>query len=347
MPIPPAPQLAQTADLLVGEQVAERPRACGLQRMPCEPDFVKGLAFECAGTAIVVADMDMRIVEANTAYAALTGIAPEQLVGTLLPVAKPAAQATAAPGRPALVLQHGRGSRVQCRHRGGHTRTLWMNLTAVTDAAGEVQCHVATFTDVAALDAEMDKLRHWAQHDPLTDLSNRRLFDDQLARSIARAQRHAQYLALLFMDLDHFKWINDTLGHDAGDAVLQEVARRLRMAVRAEDLTARWGGDEFIVVLSDLTQPVDVEATVRQLQRAMSHPVEISGHQLKVSASIGVAGFPDDAANAEELIRLADQAMYQAKRRGPGHVAFCGQQRHNGHQRCDGQAHQGQAWDGA
>ncbi len=282
-----------------------------------------GLAFAYAGTAIVVADADMRILEANAAYAALTGIAPEQLVGTLLPVAKPCADVDRAPPSAGLARRDGTRGRVLCRHRGGHASTLWMNLTAVVDAGGAVQCHVASFTDIGVLEAEQEALRHWAQHDPLTDLSNRRLFGAELERSIARAQRHQQRFSLLFMDIDRFKSINDTLGHDAGDAVLQEVARRLRSAVRAEDLVARWGGDEFVVVLDAAHHPASVATTARTLQQVIRRPIEISGYQLRVSASIGIAQFPDHAGTAEALITAADRAMYSAKRRGPGHFAFC------------------------
>lgn len=286
------------------------------------PDAVRSLAFSCSSTAMAVADAEMRIVDANAAYAQLTGIAPEQLVGTLLPVAKPCADTHPAQDGDRLPARHASQGRVQCRHRSGQTRTLWMNLNTISSAAGQAQFHVATFTDIDALEAEQAMLRHWAQHDPLTDLSNRRLFDSELQRCAARAQRHAHSFGLVFLDLDHFKWINDTLGHDAGDAVLQEVARRLRKAVRAEDLVARWGGDEFIVVLDDLPHHPDVCATVTTLKRAIQRPISISGHQVKVSASMGVAVFPEDAGTVDALVNTADRAMFVAKRRGPGHIAF-------------------------
>lgn len=285
-------------------------------------EAVRILAFECSGTAMVVADAERRIVQANAAYALLTGSSPAQLVGTRLPVAEPCADTSPADQRQRLPGCLASQGRVQGRHRNGHPRTLWMNLTTLKSAEGQVQFHLATFTDIDALESEQALLRHWAQHDPLTDLPNRRLLGTELERCVARAQRHLHKFGLVFLDLDRFKWINDTLGHDAGDAVLQEVARRLRKAVRAEDLVARWGGDEFILVLDDLPTRPDLGATVTTLKHVIQRPIEIAGHQLKILASIGVAVFPDDAGTVDELISTADRAMFVAKRQGPGQIAF-------------------------
>lgn len=268
--------------------------------------------FRHAATAMVVTDARMRILAANPAYAALVGLAEFELIGTPLP----GARHDAAEGAWESVLQPARGQ----------ARTVWMGQAAMRDRQGAVRGHVVTITDISPLDAERQALRHQAQHDALTELPNRSLFNAEFDRCIARARRHAQRLAVLFIDLDRFKWINDTLGHGAGDMVLRAVARRLRTTVRAEDMVARWGGDEFVVVLDDPVDAAAVAGAARLLQSAIARGIDAMGHRLHIAASVGVAVFPDHAQSAAELLRASDAAMYLAKQRGGGRVelARCG-----------------------
>lgn len=265
-----------------------------------------------AATAIVVTDARLQVVAANPAYAGLTGRPVSEAIGKPLPNARD----SDADGPPReVLLQHGAGG----------TRAVWMQLKAVRSASGAVSCHVATLSDVSALARELHALRHQAQHDPLTDLPNRRLLTEELGRSLARARRHGQRLAVLFIDLDRFKWVNDTLGHDAGDAVLRTIASRLRTTVRAEDLVGRWGGDEFIVVLDDPNDAAAVLGTARQVLAALGRRIDVAQHGVSASASIGAALFPDaGVATPADLIRRADAAMYRAKQAGRGLVQLSG-----------------------
>lgn len=160
------------------------------------------------------------------------------------------------------------------------------------------------------------RLQHVAQHDPLTDLPNRELFHDRLDVAIARARREDEPLALLYIDLDRFKRVNDNYGHDAGDMLLREVATRLRQCVRESDTVGRFGGDEFAVLLGNLRLPGDATTVATKIRLALRHPYAIGHHRLEVTASIGIAFLSSHGEDREQLIRSADDAMYLAKRQG-------------------------------
>jgi diguanylate cyclase (GGDEF)-like protein len=157
---------------------------------------------------------------------------------------------------------------------------------------------------------------HLAQHDGLTDLPNRMLLDDRLAQAITLCHRNQQKLAVLFLDLDRFKHINDTLGHDFGDRVLRNAAQRLLQCVRSSDTVSRQGGDEFVIVLSEIAHSQDAEGCAAKILSALSVPVRIDEHDLYITASIGIATYPDDGNDAETLLKHADLAMYHAKANG-------------------------------
>lgn len=162
--------------------------------------------------------------------------------------------------------------------------------------------------------------RHRAQHDPLTGLANRRLFEHMLAEAARRARCGEEPFALLLLDLDRFKEVNDTLGHDAGDRLLQVVAARLRGQVRQGDLIARLGGDEFAILQADARDAEMADGLARRLVAALSQTCEIEGHRLRIGASIGIALAPDHSVEGERLVRLADRALYRAKAEGGGVV---------------------------
>ncbi len=170
----------------------------------------------------------------------------------------------------------------------------------------------------------LDGLSHAAEHDPLTGLPNRTLFQDRLQHAIASAARHLGCVAVLFVDLDDFKQINDRFGHEVGDLVLQQVAQRLLGVVRAVDTVSRHGGDEFLVLLTEVVRPVDAALVADKLLAALASPMRVDAHRLHISASIGISMHPGDAADARQLVAHADAAMYNAKRLGPGHFVFHG-----------------------
>jgi len=164
--------------------------------------------------------------------------------------------------------------------------------------------------------AAEERIRHLAQHDPLTDLPNRALFSDRLNQALSNARRDGQHLAVMFIDLDNFKPVNDNHGHEVGDRLLQQVASRLRHSLRESDTVARVGGDEFIALLRNTSDPPDALAVAAKLAEALVEPFEIDGRAIEVTASIGIALYPDHGTGDIELLRHADDAMYEAKRNG-------------------------------
>ncbi len=201
---------------------------------------------------------------------------------------------------------------------------LWVceALGLVTNARGRPDFLVAVTQDITARKALEERLSHDALHDALTGLPNRVMFQDRLARVLESARRRAGLAAVLFIDLDDFKIINDTRGHAAGDAVLQEVARRLEASVRAEDTVSRFGGDEFGIVLASLAHARDVEAVAAKVIEALGVPLHFDGSALQVSASVGAALFPEHGDNTADLVAHADAAMYAAKHAGKNRFSW-------------------------
>jgi diguanylate cyclase (GGDEF)-like protein/PAS domain S-box-containing protein len=192
----------------------------------------------------------------------------------------------------------------------------------VHDRRGRVTGAVMVFHDVSMARALSLKMSHLAQHDDLTDLPNRGLLNDRLTQAIALSRRNQQKLAVLFLDLDRFKHINDSLGHDFGDRVLQIVAQRLLHCVRSSDTVCRQGGDEFVVVLSEIAHAQDADVCAAKILTALSAPFCIDEHDLYITASIGIATYPDDGREADNLLKHADLAMYHAKANGCNNFQF-------------------------
>jgi diguanylate cyclase (GGDEF)-like protein len=186
----------------------------------------------------------------------------------------------------------------------------------IHDRNGGVIGAVMVAHDVTAARELSMKLARLALHDSLTDLPNRALFGDRLSQATTNAHANGGYAALLYVDLDRFKHINDTLGHAIGDKLLQTVARRLLGCVRNTDTVSRQGGDEFVVLLADIVHIRDAVTCAEKILGTLEAPYQIGEHELRVSASVGVAIFPDDASDADALLRCADFAMYQAKYHG-------------------------------
>jgi diguanylate cyclase (GGDEF)-like protein/PAS domain S-box-containing protein len=189
-------------------------------------------------------------------------------------------------------------------------------IAAIHDRQGQAIGAVIVFRDVSVARAMAQQITHSAEHDFLTGLPNRMLLNDRISQAIASARRHTKQVAVLFLDLDGFKHINDSLGHPIGDKLLQSVATRLAAFVRGADTVSRQGGDEFVVLLPDLKHPEDAAVMAGRILRDVAKPHLIDQYELHVTTSIGVSVFPDDGADAETLIKNADTAMYQAKENG-------------------------------
>jgi diguanylate cyclase (GGDEF)-like protein/PAS domain S-box-containing protein len=207
-------------------------------------------------------------------------------------------------------------------HRDGHEVFIEDSVAPIHDCEGAVTGAVIVFRDVSAARAQSEQMTHLAEHDSLTGLPNRLLFCDRVGQAIALARRHRGRAAVLFLDLDGFKRINDSLGHAAGDEFLKSVANRLLNCVRSPDTVCRHGGDEFVLLLQDVEKPEDVAATARRVLRAVAESYFADHRELHVTASIGVSIYPDDGLDVETLIRNADSAMYEAKKNGRQRFEF-------------------------
>jgi len=217
----------------------------------------------------------------------------------------------------------GRNFMIEARDITAHNRAVTALRQSIENLERRVQERTRALQDeVTERRRAEEMLRHVATHDGLTDLPNRSLMMDRLDKAIARAKRNHSKCAVMFLDLDGFKPINDTLGHDKGDLVLRETATRLSHCIREVDTAARFGGDEFILVLSDLANAEDSVTVANKILSALSVPVDLSGHTAQVGASIGIALYPDHGHNAEAILKHADIAMYDVKVNGKNSYAF-------------------------
>lgn len=203
----------------------------------------------------------------------------------------------------------------------GRSRTYEYLLVPVFDPHGQCEAVAGTARDISERKASEERIRYSANYDQLTDLPNRSLFRERLALELRHSTRTGLPLALLFIDLDSFKEVNDRLGHEAGDELLQQVGRRISSCVRDTDLVARLGGDEFTVILTDITQPPYVETLSQKILAKLGRSFALKGGLAEISASIGIARYPSGAATLDELVRNADTVMYQAK--SAGRNRFC------------------------
>lgn len=202
------------------------------------------------------------------------------------------------------------------RRKNGEIFPEWLSITAIKDLSGATTHYVGVFHDISDIKRAEEQLSHQAFHDALTGLPNRILFADRLETALTIAKRHHHRLGLLFLDLDNFKNINDSLGHNMGDIYLQSVAKIIKNSCREEDTVSRLGGDEFTVILPDVDYPKGAVTLARRILQSFSMPVRVYEHKLAVSASIGISFYPDNGENAEELVKNADIAMYSAKNAG-------------------------------
>jgi len=215
----------------------------------------------------------------------------------------------------------------------GETYSEWSKIVPLHDAEGNVDGYMWSFLDVSAQSQANQRFYHLAHHDSLTGLPNRNKFSERLEDELLNAKRRKSMLAVMFMDLDHFKNINDSLGHDVGDLLLKEVSRILIRCVRKNDMIARQGGDEFIGILVDLRHAEDAAIVASKMLTALQKPMNIGGHQLFVSSSIGISVYPNDAENIDDLIKHADSSMYQAKEGGRGNYQFYTDELHRVYER--------------
>jgi diguanylate cyclase (GGDEF)-like protein/PAS domain S-box-containing protein len=274
---------------------------------------------ENAGEGIVVYDRDLRYVVWNRSMEELTGLSAESVLGRTATDVFPHLREQ---GVDEMIQRAMRGESVSSPdihyYVPGSSRSGWVSgvYRPHYDASGNVAGVIGLVRDITERKTAEQQIEYQAYHDALTGLANRRLFQEHLTLALALAGRRRRLVAVLFLDLDHFKLVNDTLGHTLGDALLREVGVRLKRAVREGDTVARVGGDEFTIVLQDLEKKEDAASVAQKVIHAVSEPVVIDGHRLYVTTSVGVTVFPDDGEDAETLLKNADNAVYRAKAQG-------------------------------
>jgi diguanylate cyclase (GGDEF)-like protein/PAS domain S-box-containing protein len=274
------------------------------------------------GVAIV--DINGRIVAINPAFTQITGYTESEAVGQDSSLTRSARHGESFYLRLWEELRaHGfwRGEIWNLR-KNGELYLEWLTASAVRDNSGECTHYVAVFSDITKIKESQEKLDHMAHHDPLTALPNRLLFHDRLQHALQRAARDREQLAILFIDLDRFKNVNDTLGHHVGDELLKQVASALSAQLREGDTLARLGGDEFIVLLENVEGQFGAGHVAEKLISMFEQPFIVSDYELFVTGSVGISMYPADAADLNMLIRNADVAMYQAKARGRNGYQF-------------------------
>jgi diguanylate cyclase (GGDEF)-like protein/PAS domain S-box-containing protein len=281
------------------------------------------------GDAVLSTDRDWRITFLNPVAERLTGWTDADASGQQLADVFQVINATTRERIvPRLEFEVGKGRTIilppNCVlvRRDGHELPIEDSVAPIHDRGGRVAGLVVVFHDVSEAQAMAQRMTHLAEHDILTSLPNRGLLDDRLEQGISLAQRHSRRLAVLFIDLDHFKHINDSLGHLIGDQLLRAVALRITPCVRSSDTVSRQGGDEFIVLLSEISHAEDAALIADKIRLAVLEPYTIANHLLHLTASIGVSVYPEDGADPESLIQCADAAMYHAKEKGRNRSQF-------------------------
>jgi diguanylate cyclase (GGDEF)-like protein/PAS domain S-box-containing protein len=296
---------------------AERAELLALQRLR--------LHLERTPLGVIEWDMDFRIATWNPSAEAIFGYAAAEAIGESGYMLVQGAQETERMAGMWMELQHSRSStRVTMANktnRGEIIHTEWYN-TPLVDNEQKVIGVASLVQDITERLNTERTIHYMAHHDALTGLPNRRLMQDRLNQAILQARRQQKHVALMFLDLDRFKLVNDTLGHETGDYVLRDIAKRLSKTVREGDTVSREGGDEFIIVLPDLDKPESAQLVANKILNELAQPIEVSGHELTVTASIGISHYPNDATDIQHLLKHADSAMYQAKDAGRNTARF-------------------------
>jgi diguanylate cyclase (GGDEF)-like protein/PAS domain S-box-containing protein len=276
------------------------------------------MVYENSSEAMLVTDADNVILAANPAFTAMTGYSVDEVIGTTPNILRSGEHDEAfyqAMWQAINTTGAWRGE-IKNRRKNGELYTEELTINTIRNADGQPQRRVALFSDITQRKQSEEQIWWQANFDPLTSLPNRRMFRDRLEMEIKKAHRMGQSFALLFIDLDRFKEVNDTLGHEMGDNLLKETAHRLQTCVRETDTVARLGGDEFTIILSELNEVEDCERIAKNLLQKLCSPFRLGDELAYISASIGITLYPTDSTDLGQLLKNADQAMYAAKNKG-------------------------------
>lgn len=280
--------------------------------------------FSSSNEAILITDAHSSIVDVNPAFCRITGYARDELIGK-----NPSIMKSDRHGADfyrdfwnSLADEGSWQGEIWDRKKDGEIFPKWLSVSTLKDDKGAVTNYIGVFSDISALKQTEEQLQYIAHYDALTHLPNRLLLQDRLGQAILQAKRNNRFCAIMFLDLDRFKNINDTLGHRIGDLLLQEVARRLQELVRKNDTVSRLGGDEFIILACDLDDPRDAAHIAMKIIEDLAAQITIEGHLLYITTSIGIAIYPNDGRTQDQLLKNADAAMYHAKERGKDQFFF-------------------------
>ena len=278
--------------------------------------------------AIMITDADNRIISVNRAFTSVTGYSADEIIGTSPPLVS--ASHHNAEFREQLreeLFNTGHWSgEAWNRRKNGEIFPQWLSISVVRNNAGEPLKYVAIFSDLSERKAAEERIDFLARHDILTRLPNRFLLRDRAEQAFAHAERAHNKVALLLLDLDHFKHINDSLGHPVGDTLLQTVADRLRLTTRDTDTVSRQGGDEFLVLLTDIHDSDDIAPIAEKMMQTLGTPCLVAGQEMSISCSVGLAVYPEDGTDFDTLVKNADAAMYHAKESGRNTFRYYSQQ---------------------
>ena len=276
------------------------------------------LVYQAIGEAIIVVDVDANIIATNPAFCQLTSYSEAELVGHSTNLLRPKDVAFFFPdeSRPMLERTGQWSGPIIVRTKRKRAVQVWMRVDINNDHPDSEKIRICTFSKITDQKRANETIWHQANFDILTELPNRNMFINRLGHEIKMAERDTKQIALLFIDLDQFKDVNDTLGHDVGDQLLELVAHRLKVTVRVIDMVARIGGDEFTVILSQFEDTNTIDRVASKIIKALAEPYVVSANTIYISASVGITIFPGDGGNVESLLKNADQAMYAAKNNG-------------------------------
>ncbi|MDE1942049.1 MAG: EAL domain-containing protein [Betaproteobacteria bacterium] len=280
--------------------------------------------YQNSGEGMMITDADNRIMAVNPAFTKITGFTAEEAVGQNPSLLKSGRHDTAF-YRNMWQSLHESGSwqgEIWDRRKNGEVYPKWLSINSVFTEEDRLLHRIALFTDISQQKEFEELIWRQANFDTLTELPNRRMFYDRLEQEIKKSHRSGQPLALLFLDIDHFKDVNDNLGHAKGDILLSEAARRLVGCVRETDTVARFGGDEFTIILGELSDPDSVDRICQEILERLAAPFPLGEDLAYVSASIGVTFYPSDATDTDVLLKNADQAMYAAKNLGRNRYSY-------------------------
>ncbi|RJX33503.1 MAG: diguanylate cyclase [Oxalobacter sp.] len=281
--------------------------------------------FEVVNEAVLVSSRDSKIVSVNPSFTAITGYQADEVIGRdPRDLADPSMQPLLMNDLWRTLVRTGRWQgEVTLRKKNGKPCICWLSVNSVRNDAGHVTSFVSVFSDITERKENEERIYYLAHYDVTTGLPNRALFSDRLRQSVLAAKRYQANLALLFIDLDKFKPVNDRFGHDVGDQLLKEVAQRIRDCIRESDTAARIGGDEFVVLLPGTNTEQNVKAIAHKVLQEIERSFDIENHDISISASIGIAIYPEHGEDVRNILKNADHAMYQAKHgKGASIVSF-------------------------